>query len=81
MIEALNLGYLGFAALDVATIEPLPAESSLWDLPNVLISPHSASTVDIENELIADLFIHNMKCMLKGTTDQMKNRFDTLRGY
>ena len=81
MIEALKSGHLGFAALDVAAIEPLPGESPLWDLPNVLISPHSASTVDNENELIADLFIHNMDCMLNGTPDQMTNRFDTLRGY
>ena len=81
MIEALKSGHLGFAALDVAAIEPIPTESPLWDLPNVLISPHSASTVDIENELIANLFIHNMDCMLNGTRNQMKNRFDALRGY
>ena len=81
MIEALKSGHLGSAALDVSTIEPLPAESPLWDLPNVLISPHSASTVDRENELIADLFIHNMDCMLNGTPDKMKNRFDISRGY
>jgi hypothetical protein len=47
----------------------------------VLISPHSASTVETENTLIANLFIHNMNCMLNGTRDQMKNRFDTLHGY
>ena len=81
MIEALKSGHLGFAALDVATIEPLAPESPLWDLPNVLISPHSASTVETENTLIANLFIHNMNCMLNGTRDQMKNRFDTLHGY
>jgi phosphoglycerate dehydrogenase-like enzyme len=81
MIEALKSGHLGFAALDVAAIEPLPAESPLWDLPNVLISPHSASTVDKENELITDLFIHNIDCMLNGTPSQMKNHFDTSRGY
>mgnify|MGYP006204890213 CR=1 FL=1 len=81
MIEALKSGHLGSAALDVAAIEPLPAESPLWDLPNVLISPHSASTVDKENELITDLFIHNIDCMLNGTPSQMKNHFDTSRGY
>ena len=81
MIDALKSGQLGFAALDVAAIEPLPAESPLWDLPNVLISPHSASTVEAENELITDLFIHNMGCMLNGSPEQMKNRFDTSRGY
>ncbi|MEP3275589.1 MAG: D-2-hydroxyacid dehydrogenase [Stappiaceae bacterium] len=81
MIDELKSKHLGFAALDVATVEPLPAESPLWTLPNVLISPHSASTVSHENELIADLFIHNLDCMLNGSHDQMKNRFNFLRGY
>ena len=81
MIDVLRKGTLGFAALDVAVVEPLPPESPLWDLPNVLISPHSASTVQTENELIADLFIHNMSCMLDGAPERMKNRFDISRGY
>lgn len=81
MIAALKSGHIGSAALDVAAIEPLPPESPLWDLPNVLISPHSASTVERENALIADIFIHNMECMLNGTPEQMKNRFDLTKGY
>lgn len=76
LIDALNRGALGFAALDVAMVEPLPHNSPLWDMPNVLISPHSASTVQQENGLITDLFIHNMTCMLEGSPDSMKNVFD-----
>src|SRR5580704_14016562 len=60
MIDALKTGHIGFAALDVATIEPLPANSPLWDLPNVLICPHSASTVTTENAKITDLFCENL---------------------
>ena len=81
MIEALISKKLGAAALDVTTIEPLPANSPLWDLPNVFISPHSASTVREENGMIVDIFIHNMKCMLNGTPNKMKNKFNFSEGY
>lgn len=40
--EALRAGTLGGAALDVTAVEPLPAGSSLWTTPNVIITPHAA---------------------------------------
>lgn len=76
MIDALCRGSIGFAALDVAAIEPLPADSPLWDLSNVMISPHSASTVKEENSRITDIFIHNMNCMLTNRQSDMRNLFD-----
>jgi phosphoglycerate dehydrogenase-like enzyme len=76
MIDALEAGTVGFAALDVTATEPLPASSRLWTHPNVLISPHSASTVARENSLIADIFIHNLQCMLDERWDEMKNVLD-----
>jgi glyoxylate/hydroxypyruvate reductase A len=79
LIEALESGQLGGAALDVVEQEPLPAENRLWDLPNVLISPHSASTVDSENERIVELFIENLRRWLDGRP--LLNRFDRSRGY
>lgn len=66
LVEALRSGHLGGAALDVATVEPLPPESPLWDLPNVLITAHSASTVDEENERLTDLFCDNLRRFLDG---------------
>ncbi len=66
MIAALQAGRLHGAALDVFAHEPLPAESLLWDLPNVLISPHSASTADSENEKIVALFRDNLRRYLNG---------------
>lgn len=76
MIEALRSNHIGFAALDVVRQEPLPPTSPLWDLPNVLISPHSASTVTAENERITEIFCHNLRCWLDGRLDHMRNILD-----
>lgn len=81
LIASLRSGKIGFAALDVATIEPLPATSPLWDMPNVLISPHSASTVGRENERITDIFCHNLRCYLEGRREEMRNILDKARLY
>ncbi|MBL8691716.1 MAG: D-2-hydroxyacid dehydrogenase [Rhodospirillaceae bacterium] len=81
MIENLRTGKIAFAALDVARIEPLPASSPLWDMPNVLISPHSASTVGAENGRIADIFCHNLLCYLDGRRAEMRNVLDKARLY
>jgi len=77
LVDTLVSGHLGFAALDVAAVEPLPEDSPLWDMPNVLISPHSASTITPENGLIADLFIYNARSILDGRPDALRNRFNT----
>ncbi len=66
LVAALRSGHLGGAALDVAAVEPLPAESPLWGLPNVLITAHSASTVERENERLTDLFVENLRRFLAG---------------
>ncbi len=81
MIDALRRRHLGFAALDVATVEPLPADSPLWDMDNVLISPHSASTAPSENRKITDIFLHNLGCWLDGRRDAMRNVLDKRRLY
>ena len=46
--------------------EPLPEDSPLWDLPNVFVSPHSASTVAAENGRIVELFVENLRRYLDG---------------
>ncbi len=60
LIEALRAGKLRGAALDVFEREPLPPASPLWDMPNVLICPHSASTARSENAKLVDLFCDNL---------------------
>ena len=79
MIDALTSGHIRGAALDVFEVEPLPKESPLWDLPNVLISPHSASTVDAENTRIVDIFLDNLGRFSRG--EPLRNLYDRERGY
>jgi phosphoglycerate dehydrogenase-like enzyme len=79
LIEALRSGHLGGAALDVFATEPLPANSPLWDLPNVLVTPHSMSTALDENERLVDLFCENLRRYLAG--QPLRNVFDPARGY
>jgi phosphoglycerate dehydrogenase-like enzyme len=81
LLDYLRNGRVGFVALDVATMEPLPAESPLWDMPNVLISPHSASTVRTENAKITEIFCWNLRCWLDGRIGEMRNVLDKQRMY
>lgn len=79
MIAALRSGQLGGAALDVFATEPLPSDSPLWDMPNVIVSPHSASTADSENGKITALFIDNLKRYFAG--QPLLNVLDTEKLY
>ena len=72
--QALREGQLGGAALDVTDPEPLPAEDPLWDMPNVIISHHSASTADTENGKLTELFIRNLNHYLNG--EPLENLLD-----
>ncbi len=74
LTRALSDGHLGGAALDVTDPEPLPADDPLWDLPNVIISHHSASTADTENGKLTDLFIRNLHHYLNG--EPLENQLD-----
>ncbi len=79
LVDALRSGHLGGACLDVFAVEPLPSGSPLWELPNVVISPHSASTVAAENERITDLFCENLRRWLSG--QPLRNVYDRTAGY
>ena len=74
LVKALRSGHLAAAALDVSTPEPLPSDNPLWDMPNVIISPHSASTVDSENKKLTALFCENFKRFIEGKP--LKNILD-----
>lgn len=79
LVEALQTGHLKGAVLDVFALEPLPVHHPLWEMPNVLISPHSASTSDRENERITEIFIDNLRCFLAG--EPLRNVLDLERLY
>jgi glyoxylate/hydroxypyruvate reductase len=79
LVEALAQDRLGGACLDVFTPEPLPADSPLWGMDNVLISPHSASTVATENARLTDLFLDNLDRFRAGRP--LRNRYEPDRGY
>jgi phosphoglycerate dehydrogenase-like enzyme len=79
LIRALQDGHLAGAALDVFEKEPPPPDSPLWDMPNVIISPHSASTVTQENARITELFCDNLRRYLSGRP--LRNVLDAERLY
>ena len=66
LIDALRDRRIAGAVLDVFATEPLPADSPLWTLPNVLVTPHAAALSARENERIAELFADNLPRYLDG---------------
>jgi phosphoglycerate dehydrogenase-like enzyme len=81
MTDKLRDGTIRLAGLDVFQTEPLPVDSPLWDLPNVMVSPHSASTAAGENGRIVDIFLHNLTCFAEGSVSEMRNLLDIERMY
>ncbi|WP_211327428.1 D-2-hydroxyacid dehydrogenase [Subtercola boreus] len=79
LIDELTSGRMLGAALDVVNHEPLAGDSPLWDLENVLLSPHSASTVATENETLVELFVENLRRWRGG--QPLRNLYEAERGY
>lgn len=78
--ESLRSGHLGGAMIDVSYPEPLPADSTLWDVPNLIITPHVLSD-DIEHYIprTLDIFFDNVKRHIAG--DTLRNVVDLEREY
>jgi phosphoglycerate dehydrogenase-like enzyme len=79
LIDALADGRVGLAVLDVMYREPLPPDSPLWSLPNVVIAPHTAAISPHEPRLITELFADNARRLLDG--EELRNRVDTVEFY
>jgi phosphoglycerate dehydrogenase-like enzyme len=79
LVAALRDGRIGYAALDVTAREPLPADTPLWTMPNVLLSPHTAALDTEEDRRIARLFAENAGLLVEGRP--LRNRVDTVEFY
>jgi phosphoglycerate dehydrogenase-like enzyme len=79
LVRALREGRLAGAALDVFEEEPLPEDSPLWDLPNVIVSPHMSANFAGWRETVVELFVENLDRYLTGRS--LKNVVDKDRGY
>jgi phosphoglycerate dehydrogenase-like enzyme len=75
LIDALRSGRVRGAALDVFPTEPLPPDSPLWELDNVILSPHTAAQSIRENERIVELFADNLRRYLAG--EELRSRIRT----
>ena len=79
MIEALQAKRIGGAALDVFTTEPLPKESPLWTLENVIVTPHHSGSSPRAGERTLALFAENLRRYKAG--EPLINRVDLEAGY
>src|SRR5258708_2100409 len=79
MLRALESGALGGAAIDVAQLEPLPAESPLWKAPHVLITPHTSGVSGQLWDRQAAVLIDLLERWFDGR--ELFNGVDFARGY
>ena len=79
LVDALRAGKLAGAGLDVFEEEPLPPTSQLWDLDNVILTPHVAGLTPLYYDRTATLFADNLDRFLAG--QPLHNRFNPTRGY
>jgi D-2-hydroxyacid dehydrogenase (NADP+) len=80
LAEALREGRLAAAALDVTRPEPLPADSELWDVENLLVMPHVAGGTQFEGQYVLEIFAENLGRLLRGDLP-LRNQVDKKRGF
>lgn len=79
LIKALQDGIIQGAGLDVFTTEPLPADSPLWDMPQVIITPHMAGHMPDYNDQVLNIFLENLR--RQQAQQPLLNVVDKQRGY
>jgi phosphoglycerate dehydrogenase-like enzyme len=79
LVAALGRRAIAGAALDVASVEPLPPESPLWSLENILITPHVSGISERVWDRQGELLVDNLERWFDGRP--LRNRVDLARGY
>jgi phosphoglycerate dehydrogenase-like enzyme len=79
LVRALKENWIAGAGLDVFAKEPLPADSELWKLENVLMAPHISSATPHYDDRAVDLFSENLRRYLRG--DELLNLVNKAKGY
>jgi phosphoglycerate dehydrogenase-like enzyme len=79
LIDALRHGRLAGAALDVFEEEPLPVDSPLWTLPNVIVSPHISGDFDGWERASVEVFVDNLGRFVRG--EPLRNLVDAALGF
>jgi phosphoglycerate dehydrogenase-like enzyme len=79
LVRALKEGRIAAAALDVFEKEPLPPESELWGMENVILTPHISGGTPVYMERAVALFCDNLRRYLAG--EPLRNAVDFQRGY
>ncbi|ANE04585.1 D-isomer specific 2-hydroxyacid dehydrogenase family protein [Corynebacterium crudilactis] len=79
LVEALHTGTIAGAALDVTDPEPLPDGHPLWEMSNVVITPHSANTTERIRALTGGLTLRNIELFEAG--EKMLTEVDVVAGY
>lgn len=80
LAKALRENRLKAAALDVFDPEPLPEDSELWEIENLLITPHIAGGTQFEGKYILNIFRENLKLLLQGNLP-LRNQVDKQREF
>ena len=75
LYEALSEGWIASAEIDVTEPEPLPTDSPLWQLPNLMMTPHISGQFHLPEtfERIVDIAAANLEAYLKGEKPQKSN--------
>ena len=79
LVAALRDGTLGSAGLDVTDPEPLPDGHPLWDLPNAIVTPHTANTEEMAEPLLAERVTDNVRRWAVG--EPLTGPVDPAQGY